>query len=483
MTELHARSLAGLGLVLLVLGVTANGQVHQVGPLSIDSVIVLVPIAILMCLPYVRRKGIAMLPSYLFGPAVLVFLACGLFSVILNGGHLASLLTIVRYAAYFVLTMTVAVATQDAAVRRLLLWTIGATGGLSAVLALAQYADPQLTPGMHGISAEITTRVVATFYNSNFYAEYLMLVVGVLIALIFTEGRFGRLTAALASIIVALALLFTYTRGSWIGLFVGLAVLALIVDFRYLLAIPVIGIAGILLVPGVRVRIAQADSGSATFRLGLWKVAGEAMRRHPFFGYGPGDFLAAYREVVITRTDLFAGYLGFGAHNSYFELGAEIGVLGAFAFFVVTVVYATRGLYIGTRKGADPYTRHVALGLSVGLVGFIVNTFTSNTFQHPQSGLFFWILAGIVGGLGTGLWQQELREEKLPAVSGTGLLGGSTGLAWLANSRRWVESAWRSSLALAETAQPRPGRSGWFESSVAMRLLFGSGPGKTPEGG
>jgi O-antigen ligase len=483
LTDLHARSIAGLGIVLLVLGVTANGQEHAVGRLALDSVIVMVPIAILMLLPYVRRKGIAGLPAYLLGPAALLFLACGLISVTVNGGQFASLLTVARYASYFILTMEIAVVTQDAAVRRLLLWTIGATGGVSALLALAQYADPQLTPGMHGIGPEITTRVVATFYNSNFYAEYLILVAGVLIALAFTEGRFGRLTAIVIGVVVGIALLLTYTRGSWIGLAVGLAVVALVLDWRYLAGIIVLALAGVFLVPGVTTRLAASadNGGSASFRLGLWQVAGEAMRRHPFFGYGAGDFLGAYRDVVTTRSDLYAGYLGFGAHNSYFELGAEIGVLGAIAFAVVTITYATRGLYVATREGVSPYTKYVALGLSVGLIGFIVNTFTSNTFQHPQSGLFFWILCGVVAGLGTGLWQEQPRDLPSRTPAETGLIGGSASLGWVSRTRRWIASAWRSSLTFAETAEPRSPRAAWFSSSLVMRAVFGSGP-ESPEG-
>jgi len=481
LTDMHARSLAGLGLFLLVFGVAVDGQSHKLGPVSLDTVIVLVPLAILMCLPYVRRKGVSTLPPYLLGPAALVFLACALISVVANGSHFSSLLTVVRYAAYFILSMEIAVVTQDAAVRRLVLWAIGAAGGLTAILALSQYAVPSLTPGMHGIGKGITTRVVGTFYNSNFYAEFLILVVGVLIALAFTEGRFGRITAIVTGLSVGLVLLLTYTRGSWIGLAVGLAVVAMVLDPRYLALIVSLAVASAFLVPGVLLRVsAAADNGGSTaFRFGLWQVAGEAMRRRPLFGVGAGDFLGAYRGVVMTRPDLYSGYLGFGAHNSYFELGAEIGVLGALAFLVVTFVYATRGLYVATREGVDTYTKYVSLGLSVGLVGFVVNTFASNTFQHPQSGLFFWILSGVVAGLGTGLWQKEPRPQVAWATSGAGLAGGSAAVGWALRVRGWIASSWRSSWTFAQTAEPRPARDGWFDSSLAMRLLFGRGADKT----
>ena len=75
-----------------------------------------------------------------------------------------------------------------------------------------------------------------------------------------------------------------------------------------------------------RLSASTANEKTASFRLGLWKVAGETIKRHPVFGVGIGDFLRGYREVVTTRPDLYVGYLGFGAHNAYFALLAEIGV-------------------------------------------------------------------------------------------------------------------------------------------------------------
>ena len=179
--------------------------------------------------------------------------------------------------------------------------------------------------------------------------------------------------------------------------------------------------------------------------------------------------------MVVSRPDLFQGYLGFGAHNAYFELATEIGVLGGLAFFVVTAMYATRGVFIATRNGIDRQTKYLALGLSAGMIGFVANTFTSNTFQHPQSGLFFWILAGVVAALGAGVWQAEAREPKtagLASDSGS----GSLAVRWLLLARARLHSLWRESAFFAGTATPRRSGDDWFSSSVAMRALFGPGP-------
>jgi O-antigen ligase len=485
LSEEHARSLAALGLLGLVLAVTAYGQPKVIGSFSLDTVVLGVPIAILLCLPYVRRRGLDSVPSYLMGPAALLFLAWGLISVVADGGQLSSLLTMARYASYFLLAIVIAVVAQDARIRRILLWAIALGAGATAILAFAQYVDPKLTPGMNGISPEISTRVVGTFYNSNFYAEYLLLAIGAAAALFFTEKRLARWFSAALGLLMVIAMLLTYTRGTWIGLAIAVVVFVTVIDVRYLAAVAAVAVAGALLVPGVAARLQQstANSGSAEFRVGIWHIAGEAMRSKPVFGYGAGDFLGAYRAVVIAHPELYQGYLGFGAHNSYFELAAEIGIVGGLLFFFITAVYATRGLFIATRKDIDRQTKYTALALSSVLVGFVANTFTSNTFQHPQSGIFFWILSGIVAALGVGLWGCEVRERESVPGSEDGLSGGSLASRWLSGVRRFFGDMWRASTCFSWSG--KGGVSGpasnWFSSSAVMRWVFGPVPAEKPK--
>jgi O-antigen ligase len=385
----------------------------------------------------------------------------------------------VRYASYFVLAIVISVVAQDAAIRRLLLWAIALAAAATALLAFAQFIDPKLTPGMNGISAEISTRVVGTFYNSNFYAEYLLLATGVAGALFFTEKGWARILSALLGGLIVVAMLLTYTRGSWIGLALAVVIFVTVVDVRYLGAVAALGVAGILLVPGVTARLSQstANSGSAEFRLGIWQITGEALRTQPWFGYGAGDFLVAYRSVVLLHPELYQGYLGFGAHNSYFELAAEIGIVGGLLFLAVTFAYATRGIYIATRKGVAPGVKYTALALSSALVGFLLNTFTSNTFQHPQSGLFFWILSGVVAGLGAGLWGNEVRDRECEVRESDDMVGGSTTNRWLSHARCLCSDLWRGSVVYEWMTKSAAsgGRSGWFTSSALMRWIFDDG--------
>jgi O-antigen ligase len=353
------------------------------------------------------------------------------------------------------------------------------------MIAFAQFVNPIYTTGMRGVGDSIKTRVTGTFYNANFYAEYLVLMSGVVIALVLTEKRSGRLIAGVIGVLGVVCLFLTYTRGSWIGLAVGLIVLVVLTDVRYLALLAAAGAAAVVLVPGVltRLSVSSDNESSAAFRLVLWKVAGEAIRRRPLLGVGMGDFLKVYREVVSDRPELYIGYLGFGAHNAYFALASEIGVIGGIAFLILTVVYATKGLFVATRANVSREVKYTALGLSVGLIGFVVNTFTSNTFQHPQPALFFWIISGIVAGLGAGLWQADIRPQRAVGTVGDGVVRGSTLALWVSRTRAAADNLWRESFVFSRVAVPRHTRDGWFESSVVMRAVFGRSGGDIPENG
>lgn len=481
LSDEHALSIAVLGLVGLIFAVTADGQSHSFGRLTLDTVISGVPVAIALCLPYVRRKGLAGTSNHLLGPAALGFLAWGLLSVVANGGQLGSLLTMVRYASYFLLALVISVVAQEAPVRRILLWAIALSAGATSVLAFLQFKYPQLTPGMNGISSEISTRVVGTFYNSNFYAEYLLLAMGCVAALAFTSRGRGRALAILLGVACTVAMLLTYTRGSWIGLAIAVAIFSVVTDVRYLFAVAVAGAASLMAVPGVAARLAgsASNSSSADFRLGLWKAAGLAMESRPVFGFSPGEFLTAYKQVVTSRPELYQGYLVFGAHNAYFALAAETGVLGGILFFLATVSHATKAIFVATREGMDDERRYTALALGAVMIGFVFNTFTSNTFQHPQSALFFWILSGIAAAAGTGAWSAQPRALQRRPLRG--VLAGSAATGWIVHLRDLVAEMWRASTTFSWTARARERATGAIGSSVVMRAIFGSGRDAVPE--
>lgn len=192
-------------------------------------------------------------------------------------------------------------------------------GLLSSVLALrqlyasteelARWADP------NSMSAG-TIRIYGPLGNPNLLAGYLLpLLPFAAIALLRWNGFGRRLFAAATLVLTAGATTLTYSRGGWLGLLAGLAVVVLLLlvrstqtwplIWRRLLPLAVLLIGVVVLVVAatqfepIRTRISSLLAGrgdsSNNFRINVWLAAAEMVRDHPWLGIGPGN--AAFNRI------------------------------------------------------------------------------------------------------------------------------------------------------------------------------------------
>lgn len=473
----RARSIASIGMILFVFGVALIQEKLPLGLMQLDSVIVLAPVALLLALPLLRARGVRALPAQWGAPWAFVFVLTLLASAVVTMTGVGALLTIVRYVAYIVLMLAVAVLASDRGARRVLLWAITFAGLATTIWAVQQYIRDTKTASTVAFITGKQLRIEGTFGNANFYAEFLILVIAVTAALVFTERKWaGRLFAAAAAVVCTLVLLITYTRGSWLALAGATLFTVPIISVRYIAALMPLGVAGLMLVPEGLKRVISVFStqGSAGFRLKLWRITGEAIATRPWFGIGPGEFLVAFKQMVVENPELNIGYMEYGAHNSFFTLAAEGGVLCGISFALFTFTVATRGLFLASREGIDRRDQIEILALTTGVVAFWLNTFTSNVFQHPQGAAFFWVIAGITLGCGRGLWDAPVRSRSVsPAIRWT-MFAEARVTALFVSAGAAVGRLWRHSALFARTAHPATGPGALARSSL-VRLLVGEG--------
>lgn len=378
----------------------------SLGGIPLDTVILTVPIAVLFGIPLLTRLGRGKLPRIGIELPAIIFLGWALLSAAFTGAQASVIATWVRYASYMVLVYVVAAVATDPVRRRIMLWILAVVGSITVAQGFWQYLNPTAYIGMDGLDTSVTTRVFATFDNPNFYAEFLVLAFAVTLALVFAEKGVLRYVAAVLLVAQATALLLTYTRGSWLALALGLGIAVIMIDVRLIWPFAVTGAAMVPLVPGVLDRVASIFSleGTASFRLMLWEVAGASIASRPVFGAGLGRFYDAFRETVLSHPELTIGYLIYGAHNSYFQLAAEVGILGGIAFAWMVFGSCRMGAFYNMRMAGNMRARLVNAALTAGLVAFAVNAFTSNAFQHPRGAVFFFVLVGIQAGVGAEFW-------------------------------------------------------------------------------
>jgi putative inorganic carbon (HCO3(-)) transporter len=472
-----------------------------------DAITLSLPLAIVFALPLLRKLGARGLPPVGVQAAALAFLGFALVSVLFSHDPKSAFATWVRYAGYFALVVVVAAATREWWSRRIVMWSLALAGSATCVQGLHQYLNPDTKQaiGLQGLDTNVVaTRVFATFENPNFYAEFLVLLFAVTLALVLTERWRGRLIGVPLLVLQAVVLGLTYTRASWLALAVGLAVTVLIVDARWMWGFLALGAAAIAVVPGGIGRLASAFSleGTASFRLRLWAITGQIIALHPWAGLGIGRFYDGFREVSLLRPDLATGYLTYGAHNSYYALMAETGVLGGLAFVWVVVTVVRMGLFYAPRMRDDRHAFLANAALTAGLIAFAINATTSNAFQHPRGAVFFWVAAGLQAGVGARYWEAAVQRRPEHAA-------GATARVWRASaSGRALDAlfvnvvhlpvVWRvSGLRAFLTGLPRIWTDSGFEhwlvgpplggatllqGSPVTRFLLGPGPGSEPEG-
>lgn len=261
----------------------------------------------------------------------------GLFSV----NRLASLEQILRWLGYLSLGGVVYAGIVQAQSReRLLRTTIDLSLICALLVALVSW-------WMRGDSATLS----GTFYRTNDLAGYLLILIPLAMhQFLSAQERLLRLCYGGIFAVLALSLLLTNSRSSWLAGAVG--VLWVIWFNRRVFqqrfyqfalgSLAAVAIVGTLLnaptlIPRLQSLLSFSifQENSAAWRWELWAAAWRIFSAFPLFGSGPNTY-----AVVMPAFQLEPGYYSIDPHNFYLQLLAETGLVGAcaFAFWCWTVL-------------------------------------------------------------------------------------------------------------------------------------------------
>ena len=257
--------------------------------------------------------------------------------------------------------------------------------GVAASLGLLALFLP--VPGRDLIVAE--GRVVALFKDPNVFGAFVIPAALILVEETLRPRLFQLrgVLKGLLLLILALGVLFSYSRGAWANLAVGLAMLLLVLALRRGGGRKVVLALMLVLVAGVLVAGAVSVSGSGDFlaerarvqsydadRLGAWVAGLEPAQRYPF-GAGPGQF-----------EDLAS----ISAHSTYVRVLAEQGLPGLIAFSALLIF--TLGAALGNAvAGRDTYGIGSA-ALLAAWCGLMVNSFVIDTLHWRH----LWVVAALI---------------------------------------------------------------------------------------
>lgn len=419
--------------VLVVAGVLAAVGVHWVGTLIalaavacvalvrpslvVASVILSVPIQSAIVLPFVRGEItvtqlmlFGLIPGWLFvfwtrriwlDSIVVGFMfvvAAYVFSFVVVNSPSLWFQETYRWAVagvFYVICRSVITAWQDV---RLCMWAISAGVVGVSFAALSQLVTDG-TPDKFLVGGAV--RVYATFGTPNTLAAYLEMTVPILLACFAaykwgavanrfsnTESWMFLLAAGLGLSVVGL----TQSRGGWIGMAVGCAVLWMNVPGRtkfVVLGASVVLVGAFLLTPpgqsqfdrflelrdegavesnGIIENQSSYDTGSG--RGALWATARVMIAENPIVGVGAGEFDEHYREYVPSWIDRFPRGQ---AHNVWLQMGAQAGFIGIAAY---SVWYAASlwNTITARRRCTSAFHRWIITGVLAVLAAYTVHS-------------------------------------------------------------------------------------------------------------
>jgi O-antigen ligase len=277
-----------------------------------------------------------------------------------------------------------------------------------AEAVLAQYSSFQAQ------GAEYISRSGSFLGNPNGNGVFLALSFFLPLGL-FIESKqlWAKMIYLLETLLILLALMYTYSTGSWIAVFVGIVVLMFLVGrIRYLalllMLIATLAVIAFTVFPSqTAAQLSHAsDQGHLSDHLGTIQTAERVIEAFPLFGVGLGD------QAYLVRAEPYRvpaqSVPQAEPDNSYLEWGAIAGI----PVMLVFLLLLANAFWLSWRNwlAIDIRYRPLLGGGIVALIALSINSLVVDGWTHPGGIEYLgWLIAGLVSSplIGRGLRQQS----------------------------------------------------------------------------
>ncbi|MFZ3580228.1 O-antigen ligase family protein [Virgibacillus sp. DJP39] len=256
----------------------------------------------------------------------------------------------------------------------------------------------------------------STFDNPNYFGTYLVILMILAMTLFLSAKKLGE--SFIYWVIVStlfLAILFTATRGAWIGEFSGMIILTvllvwkrrdiwrkwtfLVLSLFFLLFIVdltennfftsrVISIGNdaesVILNEGE-----NGDAGAGRWR--IWKTSIPFVKEHFLIGSGPSTFSIEFPSRINEEGEYVSSKKFDNSHNEYLETAITMGIPALLVYIALMVTVLKSGLVAAKHFEGDQEI--VAYGLIAAICGYLVQTFFNISVVTVAP--FFWVVLGM----------------------------------------------------------------------------------------
>jgi O-antigen ligase len=223
--------------------------------------------------------------------------------------------------------------------------------------------------------------------------------------LVHEKNRKRQLLYAAAALVNGIALLLTSTRSAWLGALVGLIIIFLLVDKRYLLSLPVIMAAFYIFTPsGIAYHVRHLFDplwGTNVERLQMWSTGLKIIRDYPICGIGDVSTQAMFQRYAPPDFTYLIGHF----HNNWVHIGVTLGIVGllAFAYMMSAIFIRLLSTYKAFASSPGLMRGGTLAGLAIFCAFHISGLFEWN-FGDAEIITMVWFFTGMT--MATRVWSR-----------------------------------------------------------------------------
>lgn len=241
----------------------------------------------------------------------------------------------------------------------------------------------------------ITVRVYSTLENPNVLGEFLLLLIPVCAAMVYSSKRIIMKFYYFAVMGCAvICMLFTQSRGCWLGLILAAVVFAFLVDKKLV----ALGIIAILFMPMILpesiihrfASIGNLGDSSTSYRVNIWLGTLRIVKDYWWVGIGLGS--DAFNSVYPFYN--YNAAVALHSHNLYLQILVETGICGMIVF-VTSMVVSFKKILIGYIYGRKNIYSLICAACISGLLGFLLQGMFDHSWYNFRVFAIFWFVIGI----------------------------------------------------------------------------------------
>jgi len=245
---------------------------------------------------------------------------------------------------------------------------------------------------------DIEGRVVSTFENPNVLAEYLIMMIPLIFAMmLLSKTKRSGFAMFLALGFTAACLVYTWSRGAWLGIMIGMLIFMLIYS-KKTFSVMLLGLFAVPFLPfvlpdsivGRFASIGNLADSSTSYRVNIWRGVIDMIGDHWVGGIGIGfePFRAVYPEYALEAIEAAPH-----SHNLFLQILVEIGIVGLIVFVAAMVIYAQSSFSLNTVENRKE--KFIPIGIFCGTCAVLAQGMTDYIWYNYRVYLMFWLMIGL----------------------------------------------------------------------------------------